>query len=208
MVCVGDRLTGRSFLSFALFYLFMVVFLRVVLYTFVPQLSWAGGWTATLVLHFVVRRPCAGGGCETCGLLFGAFFCRCFVWAQLSFFILHQSKGVPMWMYQGQYDDQTFWEQLDGGKPWTKARKMLMVIPMVLYVGWATARGVAAVCSRTLTTAVCDAVVVACRSIITAHATEYATGHLVLNVVLTGVLIVAKLPEMQGVRLFGQKRMD
>ena len=113
-----------------------------------------------------------------------------------------------MWMYQGQYDDQTFWEQLDGGKPWTKARKMLMVIPMVLYVGWATARGVAAVCIRTLTTAVCDAVVVACRSIITAHATEYATGHLVLNVVLTGVLIVAKLPEMQGVRLFGQKRMD
>ncbi len=53
---------------------------------------------------------------------------------QVSFFGLHQAKGTPIWGDQGIYNDDTFWEQIDGGRPWTPARKVLLIVPLVLYV--------------------------------------------------------------------------
>ncbi len=51
---------------------------------------------------------------------------------QVSFLAFHQSKGTPIWGDQGLYNDVTFWEQIDGGRPWTPARKVLLIVPLVL----------------------------------------------------------------------------
>jgi hypothetical protein len=39
--------------------------------------------------------------------------------------------------------------------------------------------------------------------LLTCYATEWAVDHVVLNSVIVAVLILAKLPEMHGVRLLG-----
>ena len=48
--------------------------------------------------------------------------------------MLHQSKGTPIWFDQGAYSEDTFWEQIDGGRPWTPARKVFLIVPVILYV--------------------------------------------------------------------------
>lgn len=53
---------------------------------------------------------------------------------QITFFGMHQSKGTPIWQDQGVYNEDTFWEQIDGGRPWTPARKFLLSVPILLYV--------------------------------------------------------------------------
>lgn len=51
---------------------------------------------------------------------------------QVSFLMIHQSKGTPVWADQGAYNDLTFWEQIDGGRPWTPARKVFLIVPILL----------------------------------------------------------------------------
>jgi len=41
-----------------------------------------------------------------------------------------------------------------------------------------------------------------CSFLLVAHMTKYTVSHLVVNLVVLGVLLVAKLPEMHGVRIF------
>ena len=57
-----------------------------------------------------------------------------FTWMQLCYFAMHHVKGTAVWVDQGQYGDDTFWEQIDGGRPWTPTRKVLLVVPVLLYV--------------------------------------------------------------------------
>ena len=44
------------------------------------------------------------------------------------------SKGTPVWVDQGAYNNDTFWEQLDDGVPWTRAKKILLIIPVIMCV--------------------------------------------------------------------------
>merc|ERR1719247_400192 len=37
-------------------------------------------------------------------------------------------------IYDGEAEPQTYWEQIDNGKQWTKTRKALLVAPVVLYL--------------------------------------------------------------------------
>jgi hypothetical protein len=45
-----------------------------------------------------------------------------------------------------------------------------------------------------------------CRFLVTAHFTNYELVHLVINATVLAVLLLAKLPEMHGVRLLGFNR--
>lgn len=45
---------------------------------------------------------------------------------------------------QGEYNDKTLWEQLDGGMPWTAHKKFLISAVVVLCVTQPRARGDAA----------------------------------------------------------------
>lgn len=65
--------------------------------------TWAGGWTCVHLLHAAVQ-----------------------------FVGLHWNRGTPIQDDQGEYNDLTFWEQIDGGRPWTSNRKWLLTIPVVL----------------------------------------------------------------------------
>jgi len=51
---------------------------------------------------------------------------------QLTFIFFHWNRGSPDWGDQGEHIDQTVWEQIDNGVPWTDTRKYLMVVPIVL----------------------------------------------------------------------------
>ena len=57
---------------------------------------------------------------------------RVCVCVQVSFIAFHWEMGTPFWEDQGTYSDLSFWEQLDGGRPWTPTRKFLMVVPVIL----------------------------------------------------------------------------
>lgn len=39
-----------------------------------------------------------------------------------------------LWEDQGEYQHLTFWEQMDAGIPWTNKKKVLLIVPVVLYV--------------------------------------------------------------------------
>lgn len=55
----------------------------------------------------------------------------------ISFPFLHWVKGVPfsgLESNQGMYERFTFWEQLDTGAQFTRTKKILTIIPIVLYL--------------------------------------------------------------------------
>eukprot|EP01138_Halocafeteria_seosinensis_P012781 gb/GECG01013057.1/.p1 GENE.gb/GECG01013057.1/~~gb/GECG01013057.1/.p1 ORF type:complete len:197 (+),score=10.77 gb/GECG01013057.1/:1-591(+) len=93
----------------------------------------------------------------------------------LSFIGLHWARGTPIWEDQGEFEDLTVWEQVDNGIPWTTTKKVLMIIPVILFL-------------------------------ITCHATDYEIQPLIINGILNTILVVAKLPEMHRVRIFGVNR--
>ena len=75
-----------------------------------------------------------------------------------SFLAFHFNRGTPMWEDQNEFIDQTVWEQIDAGVPWTDTRKFLMCAPMVLFLcsahailGDATHLGINAALVLTLT---------------------------------------------------------
>lgn len=54
---------------------------------------------------------------------------------QITFIFLHWAKGNPFFHGQGKYDKLTFWEQLDDGKQYTPTRKVLTIVPVLLFIG-------------------------------------------------------------------------
>jgi len=122
-------------------------------------------------------------------LLFGVFYHVLipkfvpFTWTSInilhsivSFFIVHWVRGTPYstTYEQGKYDNDTFWEQIDGGVQWTKTRKIFILIPVVVFllaayeIEWETHK-----------------------------------GALLINAIALGMGIVPKLPLLHHVRLFG-----
>ena len=49
--------------------------------------------------------------------------------SQITFWALHWNRGSPVWTDQGEYIENTVWEQIDNGVPWTLTRKIFIVIP-------------------------------------------------------------------------------
>lgn len=89
-----------------------------------------------------------------------------------SFLAFHFNRGTPLWEDQNEFIDQTVWEQIDAGVPWTDTRKFLIVVPILLFL-------------------------------VVSHCTDYAVVDLAINLPVLVVLLVSKLPEMHGVRIFG-----
>lgn len=54
---------------------------------------------------------------------------------QLSFLLLHQTKGSSLWQDQDAYDE-TIWEQVDSGRPWTPVKKVFLITPLILCVSF------------------------------------------------------------------------
>ena len=52
----------------------------------------------------------------------------------VTFYVFHWWKGTPIPADQGQYDDLTFWEQVDEGVQLTKARKFFTAVPCALFL--------------------------------------------------------------------------
>jgi len=53
----------------------------------------------------------------------------------INFFVMHYITGTPGELQdQGEYNNLTWWEQLDDGTSWTNSRKALMLIPIVLFL--------------------------------------------------------------------------
>mmetsp|Transcript_18287 Transcript_18287/g.42822 ORF Transcript_18287/g.42822 Transcript_18287/m.42822 type:complete len:155 (-) Transcript_18287:39-503(-) len=89
------------------FYLLLVTLFRLALYSLPEEVvSWAMGWTITHVVHFAAQ-----------------------------FLGFHWSKGTPTSdVDQGAYNDLTFWEQLDRGRPWTATKKFFTIVPVILFL--------------------------------------------------------------------------
>jgi len=53
----------------------------------------------------------------------------------VSFLALHWIKGSPEsdLISHGDYQEMTFYEQLDDGRPWTKSKKLLMLFPTLIF---------------------------------------------------------------------------
>jgi len=53
----------------------------------------------------------------------------------VNFFVMHYLQGTPGELQdQGDYSGLSWWEQLDDGTAWTAAHKVLILIPMVLFL--------------------------------------------------------------------------
>ena len=50
----------------------------------------------------------------------------------ITFYLFHWKKGSPINADQGQFDDLTFWEQIDDGVHWTNTKKFLAGVPIGL----------------------------------------------------------------------------
>lgn len=92
--------------------------------------------------------------------------------SQSTFVLFHWIKGCPDNTGQGDYNELTLFEQIDGGIPWTNTKKFLMLIPTL--ITW-----------------------VAC------HTAHYEALYVVVNCGMFLIQIIAKIPEMHRVRIFG-----
>ena len=53
----------------------------------------------------------------------------------ISFAMMHLFQGAPGELRdQGEYHDMSWWEQLEGGLPWTLHKKILMLVPLLLFL--------------------------------------------------------------------------
>lgn len=89
-----------------------------------------------------------------------------------SFILFHWVKGSPFADDHGQYSQMTFWEQIDDQIQFTRARKFLNILPIVLFL-------------------------------IAADSANWDLAFVWINLVICAILIIAKLPIMHNVRLFG-----
>lgn len=93
----------------------------------------------------------------------------------VTFYLFHWHKGSPIVQDHGDYDDLTFWEQMDAGVHHTATKKFFTTMPVVVYLFVLQVPD-----ARSLTN---------------------PTG--VANATMAMLLVVAKLPAMHKVRLFG-----
>ncbi|KAJ9517963.1 ORMDL family [Haematococcus lacustris] len=91
----------------------------------------------------------------------------------VTYYLFHWTKGTPFVEEdQGKYDALTFWEQVDSGIYATRNRKLLTLVPVLLFV-------------------------------LATHGTDFRKQPLGLNLIVVIVLLVAKLPALHKVRIFG-----
>eukprot|EP00694_Reclinomonas_americana_P004836 EC793118.1.p1 GENE.EC793118.1~~EC793118.1.p1 ORF type:complete len:152 (+),score=28.29 EC793118.1:110-565(+) len=97
----------------------------------------------------------------------------------LTLLFLHWIKGMPfedVHVDQGRYNRLTFWEQIDSQRQFTPTRKFLTAVPVVLLL-WAVS-------------AISD-----------------ETNMLIwVNVIASVVVLIAKMPALHKVRIFGINR--
>jgi len=91
-------------------------------------INYPGTWTFYLIIVVATK------------LFLNVFMSSADTWTALnvvhcviSFFLLHWHKGSPDYhQAQGEYNAETFWEQLDGGVHWTYTKKLFTLVPSVL----------------------------------------------------------------------------
>merc|ERR1739848_43288 len=52
----------------------------------------------------------------------------------ITFYLFHWHKGSPIVQDHGDYDDLTFWEQMDGGMEHTATKKFFTAMPVIVYL--------------------------------------------------------------------------
>ena len=104
-----------------------------------------------------------------------------------SFAILHWVKGSPDEETQGVYNNLTLYEQIQYGKPWTKTKKFLMFVPTFLaYRGCHESKfGIEEL------------------QLNGQKAIQFQLYPIIVNCGIFLIMIIAKIPEMHKVRIFG-----
>ncbi|PNT69223.1 ORM1-like protein 2 isoform X2 [Brachypodium distachyon] len=108
----------------------------------------------------------------------------------ITYHFFHWKKGTPFADDQGVYNTLTWWEQMDSGQQLTRNRKFLAVVPVVLQAHLVHITYNVNTEYRS-------------RYLIALHTTDYQHPMLSLNTLAVTVLVVAKLPNMHKVRIFG-----
>jgi hypothetical protein len=96
--------------------------------------------------------------------------------ALVTFVFFHWAKGSPDTHAQGDYDDLTVWEQLDGGASWSATKKVFLIVPTLVLLAYLNAADFS-------------------RQALTIHVPIYAL-----------LCILPKLPGMHRVRILGINR--
>lgn len=96
--------------------------------------------------------------------------------ALVTFVFFHWAKGSPDTHAQGEYDDMTVWEQLDGGASWSATKKVFLIVPTLVLLAQLNAADFS-------------------RNALTLHVPIYAL-----------LCILPKLPGMHKVRILGINR--
>lgn len=99
--------------------------------------------------------------------------------------------GTPFDTNQNEYANLTLWEQIDEGQQFTPTRKFLLTFPILLYHG---------LCYFSL--------VIPFRFLLSTHYSRYDVGTFALNFFALLPNIIGKLPQMDGVRLFGINKKE
>lgn len=119
---------------------------------------------------------------------------------------MHAVKGTPFETPdQGKARLLTHWEQLDYGVQFTSSRKFFTISPIILYVSdntrsfdltehFSCVRGF---------TSLTDSSVLLRRYFLASFYTKYDTAHFVINTASLLSVLIPKLPQLHGVRLFG-----
>jgi hypothetical protein len=123
-------------------YIALIVGVRLLVLYFMPFLTQEWQWTLTNVIHGAVRRWNMVGWClrgcrqsertAACNRAASSSLHPVFSIAQLTFWALHWNRGSPVWNDQGEHIEQTVWEQIDAGVPWTDTRKFFLIVPIML----------------------------------------------------------------------------
>ena len=98
----------------------------------------------------------------------------------ITLYALHWTKGSVVEADQGEYDELTWWEQVDGGIYWTKTKRFLTIVPCVIF--YITMHIV--------------------HRDITEDVTLYYK-YMLVNAGVTLVVLVPKMPFMHKARVFG-----
>jgi hypothetical protein len=83
---------------------FLVIFMKVV-FSLIPGVSNDMAWTLTNISYNLI-----------------------------TFIFFHCLEGVPFDTNQGEYFQQTLWEQMDEGSQYSPSKKFLVVLPTVLFL--------------------------------------------------------------------------
>jgi len=102
-----EFLSGKGFF---VFYALMLIGARTVIYFFTSMISPKWGQFPTTTTHIIHSF--------------------------LTLYSMHWVKGAPFWAAedQGRFAHLTFWEQIDHGRQNTATKKILTVIPLVLFL--------------------------------------------------------------------------